>query len=55
MVKAVLGSGVIAWVAMASFVRWYEEPVLRARYGQQYEDYRHAVPAWIPRVSRPQL
>jgi protein-S-isoprenylcysteine O-methyltransferase Ste14 len=48
----VFGYGVIAWAVMASFVRWYEEPVLRERYGRQYDEYCRAVPAWIPRVSR---
>lgn len=48
----VLGYAVVAWAVMASFVHWYEEPVLRARYGRQYEEYCRAVPAWIPRLSR---
>jgi protein-S-isoprenylcysteine O-methyltransferase Ste14 len=36
-------------VAVAAFVRWYEEPTLRRRFGEQYEAYRLAVPAWWPR------
>jgi protein-S-isoprenylcysteine O-methyltransferase Ste14 len=40
----------LAWSAMASFVHWYEEPVLRQQYGQQYELYCQAVPAWLPRI-----
>jgi protein-S-isoprenylcysteine O-methyltransferase Ste14 len=32
-----------------AFVRLYEEPALGRRYGQQYADYRRAVPAWLPR------
>jgi protein-S-isoprenylcysteine O-methyltransferase Ste14 len=48
----VFGYGVIAWAVMASFVRWYEQPVLLERYGRQYEEYCRAVPAWIPRPSR---
>lgn len=48
----VFGYGVVAWGVMASFVRWYEEPVLRARYGRQYEEYCRSVPPWIPSVLR---
>ena len=36
-------------VAVAAFVRWYEEPTLRRRFGAQYEAYCLAVPAWWPR------
>jgi protein-S-isoprenylcysteine O-methyltransferase Ste14 len=35
---------------MAAFVRGYEEPALRRRYGAQYEAYRRAVPGWWPRL-----
>jgi protein-S-isoprenylcysteine O-methyltransferase Ste14 len=35
---------------VAAFVHLYEEPVLSARYGEQYEEYRRAVPAWRPRL-----
>jgi protein-S-isoprenylcysteine O-methyltransferase Ste14 len=38
------------WAVTAAFVRWYEEPTLLGRYGAEYEAYRRAVPAWIPRV-----
>ena len=36
-------------VAVAAFVRWYEEPALRVRFGAEYEAYRRDVPAWRPR------
>jgi protein-S-isoprenylcysteine O-methyltransferase Ste14 len=36
-------------VAVVAFVRWYEEPTLRRRFGEQYETYRRAVPPWWPR------
>ena len=36
-------------LAVAAFVHWYEEPTLRRRFGEQYEAYRRAVPAWCPR------
>lgn len=35
--------------AVAAFVHWYEEPRLRRQFGEQYETYRRAVPAWWPR------
>ena len=38
------------WLAFASFVRVYEEPTLRERYGSDYDAYRRAVPGWIPRL-----
>lgn len=38
------------WLIVASFVRFYEEPELRRRFGAQYEAYRRAVPAWWPRL-----
>ena len=33
---------------VAAFVRWYEEPTLAARFGQEYDEYRRAVPSWVP-------
>jgi len=36
-------------VAVAAFVRWYEEPTLSRRFGEEYEAYRRSVPAWWPR------
>lgn len=39
-------------VAFVAFVRWYEEPALRRRFGAEYETYRRAVPAWWPRRRR---
>jgi protein-S-isoprenylcysteine O-methyltransferase Ste14 len=41
---------VAAWVVVAVFVRFYEEPTLTRRFGADYEAYRRAVPAWRPRL-----
>lgn len=42
---------VAAWVGIAAFVRWYEEPALVRRFGADYQVYRRAVPAWLPRLQ----
>ena len=39
-----------AWLVVAVFVRFYEEPTLARRFGADYEAYRRAVPAWWPRL-----
>jgi protein-S-isoprenylcysteine O-methyltransferase Ste14 len=38
------------WLVVAAFVRWYEEPTLTRRFGEDYETYKRAVPAWWPRL-----
>ncbi|MGH3531834.1 MAG: methyltransferase family protein [Mycobacterium sp.] len=37
------------WAATASFVHWYEEPTLLREYGDEYQEYRRNVRAWVPR------
>ena len=32
------------------FVVFYEEPTLRRQFGDSYEEYRRAVPRWIPKL-----
>jgi protein-S-isoprenylcysteine O-methyltransferase Ste14 len=55
---AVLGRLVLVAYAVAfgaavwSFVHWYEEPVLRQRFGAAYEEYLRTVPGWWPRLMR---
>ena len=61
-VTAVLGQGLLLgrpvllfyalalWAVFAAFVRVYEEPLLLDTYGDDYERFRAAVPAWIPRL-----
>lgn len=39
-----------SWLGMAAFVRCYEEPTLRRRFGEQYEQYRSSVRGWWPRL-----
>ena len=47
----VLGYGAVLWATMAGFVVAYEEPVLSERYGDQYDEYRRHVRAWLPRLT----
>jgi protein-S-isoprenylcysteine O-methyltransferase Ste14 len=47
---ALLIYALAVWVMMASFVRWYEEPLLQNRYGEEYGRYRLGVRAWVPRL-----
>ena len=42
--------GLAAGAGMAAFVRWHEEPVLAARYGDEYAAYRRNVRGWLPRL-----
>ena len=47
------GSLIVALVALAIaelFVRLYEEPILRSKFGADYEEYCRNVPRWIPRL-----
>lgn len=39
------------FVALAVFIRWWEEPHLKNRYGSSYVDYWNNVPRWIPLLS----
>ena len=40
----------VAWCVGAAAVRFYEEPALTRKFGAEYQDYRRAVRAWIPRL-----
>jgi protein-S-isoprenylcysteine O-methyltransferase Ste14 len=43
--------GGLAWLAAHLFVLLYEEPTLRASFGQEYESFCAEVPRWIPRLT----
>jgi len=40
----------LSWCIGAAAVRFYEEPILARKFGTAYQDYRHNVRAWVPRV-----
>ena len=44
---------VVVTAAVVSFVHLYEEPTLSRRYGAEYDEYRAAVPRWLPRLRGP--
>jgi protein-S-isoprenylcysteine O-methyltransferase Ste14 len=43
--------GVLVWVAMDLFVRFYEEPHLMRRFPAEYGLYRRHVRRWLPRLT----
>lgn len=43
--------GALVWLLFHVFVLAYEEPVLRARFGSEYELFSREVPRWIPRLA----
>ncbi len=45
-----LGYALVVFVTVATFVRVYEEPRLHAQFGPDYDEYRRAVPGWVPRL-----
>jgi protein-S-isoprenylcysteine O-methyltransferase Ste14 len=47
--RGLLEYAVVAWCIGAAAVRWYEEPTLARKFGADYQAYRRAVRAWIPR------
>lgn len=42
----------VFFTAAHLFVMFYEEPVLKRKFGTAYEEYLNNVPRWIPRISR---
>jgi protein-S-isoprenylcysteine O-methyltransferase Ste14 len=42
----------VAFLLIHTFVVFTEEPGLRKRFGQEYEDYCNSVPRWIPRFTQ---
>jgi protein-S-isoprenylcysteine O-methyltransferase Ste14 len=47
----VYGVGVL--ILFYAFVRFYEEPTLRRKFGAEYEEYCRTVPEWWPRRPQP--
>jgi protein-S-isoprenylcysteine O-methyltransferase Ste14 len=48
--KSVLLYAGFFWLATHLFVLVYEEPHLKRTFGAEYEEYRAAVPRWLPRL-----
>src|SRR5215831_2030556 len=43
--------GVLVWLLFHLFVLVYEEPILKASFGAEYEVFCAEVPRWIPRLA----
>ena len=48
--QTALTVALVSVVAVGLFVRFYEEPTLREKFGAAYEEYCRNVPRWIPRL-----
>lgn len=48
--RASLTVALVAVVGIELFVRLYEEPTLRGKFGADYDEYCKNVPRWIPRL-----
>jgi len=47
----VLEYGMVVWLGFHLFVLAYEEPTLRAEFGDEYEEFCANVRRWLPRVT----
>ena len=47
---AALTVALVALIGIALFVRFYEEPTLRNKFGPDYEEYCRNVRRWVPRT-----
>jgi protein-S-isoprenylcysteine O-methyltransferase Ste14 len=47
---ALFGYAAAVAATVCAFVRFYEEPTLARQFGDEYDAYRRAVPAWRPRM-----
>ncbi|MFN2563860.1 MAG: isoprenylcysteine carboxylmethyltransferase family protein [Gemmatimonadaceae bacterium] len=45
-----LAYSIVVVLFFVTFVKLYEEPTLRRRYGVSYDAYRRAVPGWLPQL-----
>jgi protein-S-isoprenylcysteine O-methyltransferase Ste14 len=43
---------IIFFIATHLFITLYEEPNLKKRFGESYEQYLHQVPRWIPKFTK---
>ena len=48
---SLLEYGIVVWLGFFAFVLFYEEPTLRAQFGNEYRDFCANVPRWLPRVT----
>lgn len=51
--RSFLGYILVFVAAVNVFVLLYEEPTLRKKFGESYDDYCRTVPRWIPRLQPP--
>ena len=48
---SLLEYGIVVWLGFFAFVLFYEEPTLRAQFGDEYREFCANVPRWLPRLT----
>lgn len=49
--KGMLVHAAVVWLLIDQFIRHYEEPTLRRKYGEEYTQYCARVHRWWPRLK----
>jgi protein-S-isoprenylcysteine O-methyltransferase Ste14 len=49
--RVLFGYAALVYLLFFAFVVFYEEPVLRLKFGDSYEKYCKSVPRWLPRIN----
>lgn len=49
--RKLFAASAVGAIPVTAFVRFYEEPTLKKKFGAEYEAYSTNVPRWLPRLT----